>query len=200
MARKAANGAPRREEFLRAALLRFARQGFAATSTRQICADLSIAHSAIYNYFPTKEDLLLAIGEREMAEIQGGLDALLGAMAQAGPRARLEAAARYTIEQAILRRDAWRLIVDMLRSLKPKHRARMVALRDRFEAVLRDALQRAAESGEVDVDDVQMTVFHLLGMADAVSRWYRPTGRLGREAIAEQAAGFFLRAIRPAAV
>ena len=50
---------PRREEFLNAALARFSRAGYSATSTREICADLNIVPSAMYNYFPSKEAVIL---------------------------------------------------------------------------------------------------------------------------------------------
>ena len=49
----------RRDEFLSAALRRFSRYGFSTTSTREICADVGLAHSAVYNYFPSKESMCL---------------------------------------------------------------------------------------------------------------------------------------------
>lgn len=191
-------GAARRDAFMNAALRRFARHGFAATSTRQICADLSIAHSAIYNYFPTKEAILLAIGERDMTAIQAGLDAILE-LARAEPAlARLRHAIRYTMMQSMERRDSWRLLVDMLPSLAPRNRAIMIAHRDRFERTLRRVMQAAVDEGVIAVDDVRMAVFHLLGMIDGMGRWYDPKGPVPREDIARDATEFYMRALRPA--
>jgi len=190
-------GAARREAFMTAALRRFARHGFAATSTRQICADLSIAHSAIYNYFPTKEAILLAIGERDMTAIQGGLDAILEMSRAETPLAQLRQAIRYTMIQSMERRDSWRLLVDMLPSLAPRNRAIMVAHRDRFEATLRQVMQSAVDDGAIMVEDVRMAVFHLLGMIDGMGRWYDPAGFLPRDRIASDATAFYMRALRP---
>lgn len=180
---------------MNAALKRFARHGFAATSTRQICNDLSIAHSAIYNYFPTKEAILLAIGERDMTAIQAGLDTVLATAADETAFRRLELAVRHTAMQAMERRESWRLMVDMLPSLAPRHRAVMIDHRDRFEATLRRVMQEAAEAGEIEVEDVRLAVFHLLGMIDGISRWYRPEGPQGRDEIADDATRFFMRAL-----
>ncbi|MEC9345411.1 MAG: TetR/AcrR family transcriptional regulator [Pseudomonadota bacterium] len=190
-------GAGRRDAFMNAALRRFARHGFAATSTRQICADLSIAHSAIYNYFPTKEAILLAIGERDMTAIQAGLDAILDMTRSESAVSRLRHAIRHTLIQAMDRRDSWRLLVDMLPSLAPRNRAIMIAHRDRFEATLRQVTQAAADEGSIAVDDVRMAVFHVLGIADGVGRWYDPKGPLSRDRIAEDTTVFLMRAFRP---
>lgn len=51
------------ERLLRAALRRFARQGYHGTSMRQIAADAGVSLSNIYNYFPNKESLFATVLE-----------------------------------------------------------------------------------------------------------------------------------------
>lgn len=53
----------RRRQILETALRLFARQGFDATSTRQIARETGIAEGLIFHYFPTKEHLLTAVLE-----------------------------------------------------------------------------------------------------------------------------------------
>lgn len=186
---------PRRDEFLAAALRRFARHGYAATSTREICADVGLAHSAIYNYFPSKEAMLLAIEEREMTRMQAGLDALLGAAARRSPLEKLVVAVRYTLMIAMEKRQAWRLMAEMLRSLKAKQRAAVVARRDQYEDTLRRLLVAAIAAGDLPQQDVSLASLYLFGMAESMSGWFRPQGRLSTDDLADHATRFFLHAI-----
>lgn len=186
---------PRREEFLQAALKRFARDGYAATSTRDICADVGIAHSAIYNYFASKEAILLALEEREMIRMQAGLDALLDATRSADSEGRIRTAVLYVFDRAIKRREAWRLMGDMLRSLTPRNRAAVIGRRDRFQETVRQVLEQAGSGGRAPAFDVRIAVLHLFGMAEGLAGWYRKDGRLSPDEIAQQSTDFFLGAL-----
>ncbi len=59
----------RRTQILDAAAGLFARQGFHKTTTKQIAAEAGVAEGTIYNYFSSKEDLLLTLAAR-LAEFQ----------------------------------------------------------------------------------------------------------------------------------
>ncbi len=59
-----------RERILRSACRLFARHGFAATPVRRIAEDAGVSQGLLYNYFAGKEDLLRAIFERSMVDVQ----------------------------------------------------------------------------------------------------------------------------------
>lgn len=186
---------PRREEFLSCALSRFARNGYAATSTREICADVGLAHSAIYNYFPSKEAVILAIEEREMARMQAGLDALLTASRAARPIEKLTIALRYTFMVALEGQAAWRLMSEMLRSLKPKNRSLVIARRDRYEAAIRQLMQAAVEDGSLPDQDVRLSSLYVFGIAEGMAGWFRPNAGLSADRLADHATAFTLGAL-----
>src|SRR5690606_16894588 len=84
----------------------FANHGYDRTSVRMIAREAGVAQGLLYNYFGSKEDLLVALFERSMRDVResfqvdrAGLD----------PHAQLEAYLRGCF--AILRRnlDFWRL-------------------------------------------------------------------------------------------
>ena len=54
----------RREQILDVSLRLFAKQGFAATTTKQIAQTAEIAEGLIFRYFPTKTSILEALGDR----------------------------------------------------------------------------------------------------------------------------------------
>jgi AcrR family transcriptional regulator len=67
-----------RTRLLDAALLLFARDGFANTSVKAIAAEAGLATGLLYSHFPSKDALLLALFERSLADVQTSF-------AEAGP-------------------------------------------------------------------------------------------------------------------
>lgn len=185
---------PRREEFLAAALARLSKHGYSATSTRDICADVGLVHSAIYNYFPSKEAVVLAIEERDMTAMLSELDEIVLAT-EGDPGRRLIDVVTYVFNQATQRRSAWRLLADMLRSISPQSRAMVVKRRDAFQAVVGDAIGQAIAAGLAGPADVHLAKLHLFGIAEGMSGWYRPGGAMKREDVVGAAVVFTLQGI-----
>ncbi|MBS7697643.1 MULTISPECIES: TetR/AcrR family transcriptional regulator [unclassified Chelatococcus] len=185
---------PRREEFLTAALNRFAKFGYMGTSTRDICAEVGLVHSAIYNYFPSKEAVVLAIEEREMKAMLDGLGAVIEAPGQ-DARERLTATVRYVFDRSIVRRNAWRLMADMIRSLKPRARNAVIERRDRFETMVRNVLVEAVEAGILPPQDTRLASLTLFGMAEGMSGWFRKNGPNSMEEVVDHATSFFLNGV-----
>lgn len=57
----------RRGQILDAAAACFARHGFHATTMQQVCAEAGLSPGAIYRYFPSKEEIVATLCEREFA-------------------------------------------------------------------------------------------------------------------------------------
>lgn len=72
-------GALTRRAILEAAIARFGRDGYRATSVADIARDASVGGTVAYAYFPSKEALFLAaLDEDAAAVIHEGLDQVLG--------------------------------------------------------------------------------------------------------------------------
>ena len=114
-----------RQRILEVAQEQFARNGFDATTTRDIAAEARIAVGTLFNYFPTKE----AIVESLVSEAYAGVaEKFAGTVAQAEPR---------TLEE-----DLFAHVAAILRKLNPS--------RKYLRAVLETALSplAAAQEGE----------------------------------------------------
>src|SRR3954469_5889575 len=71
-------GEQTREAILRAAIVRFGREGFRATSVADIARDASVSGTLAYAYFPNKEALFLAaVDEDAAAVINEGLSTMV---------------------------------------------------------------------------------------------------------------------------
>jgi AcrR family transcriptional regulator len=66
----------RRTQILAAAHACFARQGYRATSMDDVVRESGLSVGAIYTYFPSKEDLFLALAEQRSNDILGAMNEL----------------------------------------------------------------------------------------------------------------------------
>jgi TetR/AcrR family transcriptional regulator, fatty acid metabolism regulator protein len=71
----------------------FQEKGYYDTSMDEIAARVGIAKGTIYSHFPGKEELVIAIFERDMRKFLGGVDGVIDA--EPTPSAKLEALLRF---------------------------------------------------------------------------------------------------------
>ena len=67
----------RRQEIVRAALRCFAREGFHATSVRDVVRESGLSAGAVYSYFPSKAELVAGAVEPILEALTGVLDAVV---------------------------------------------------------------------------------------------------------------------------
>ena len=71
------HAAARREQILSAAQRCFARKGFHATSMNDVFAEAGLSAGAVYSYFKSKDDIIVAMAERAVGTITPFFDAVL---------------------------------------------------------------------------------------------------------------------------
>jgi AcrR family transcriptional regulator len=166
----------------RAAVELFYKQGYGATSLRQIADRVGVQVGSLYNYINSKEEVLLHI-------MSGVLDDLIVAveseMAQVDdPVGKIEAFMHASIRFHGTHRRETFIGNSELRALSPANRKAMVAKRDRYEQMLATAIHNAVEAGVLHVDDEQMAAFAGLAICSHVASWYRSGHRLGLDQVA----------------
>ncbi len=171
-----------RERIVAVAAELFHRQGYSATTMRQIATGVGIKAASLYNHFPSKQELLFRISYDTMVEMHAAvLDAMAGVVE---PEERLRAFVGAHTKYCIVERYRAR-VADELRDLEPDNLREVVAMRDRYEGVLRRILDDMNEATDGAVRDVAVTANAVATMASQVSAWYRDGGRLGPEEIAD---------------
>ncbi|NNK79141.1 MAG: TetR/AcrR family transcriptional regulator [Litoreibacter sp.] len=176
-----------------AALMLFARDGYAAVSMRQIAAEVGVQAGALYLYTPDKQTLLFDL-------LKGHMDELLSAWGAeprpTDPEQQLDAFARFHIRFHLMRRDAVFISYMELRNLTPENFARLEKMRRQYE----DALEAILKAGQVskifDVVDTKLTTLALISMLTGVTTWYRQDGRLSLSRVEEIYADMVGKAVR----
>ena len=182
--------APTRERIVEAAVDLFHRQGYNATSLRQIADEVGLQVGSLYNHMASKEQLLFDIMREVMEEL---IEYTETEMVAAGPDPldKVRAFLSASIHFHATRQKQTFIGNTELRGLLDEHRTEIVAMRDRYEAILRGALQSAQDDGSLDLEDVQLATFAALALCTSVATWYRPNGRLSLEDLDRLLPGFF---------
>lgn len=93
-------------QLITTALSLFASKGFTSTSVADIARQAGVSKGLMYNYFPSKEKLLLAIIGQALKELGETMEKAVGI---ADPAKRLEALIRSTFDAAKRDTERWRL-------------------------------------------------------------------------------------------
>jgi len=96
-----------RERLERAALLVFARAGYARATVRDVAREAGVAQGLLYNYYRGKDDLLAAVFRRSMADVETSFAAAAAEAPPAERLARLVRAAFATVREHL---PFWRLV------------------------------------------------------------------------------------------
>jgi AcrR family transcriptional regulator len=168
----------------------FAARGYAATGIREIADDAGVTTAALYHHMGSKQDLLLTIMRDAMHEMIGGARPAMAAAD--GPPGELAAIARahvmYNGENLL---DAY--VGDAeIRSLDPPNRGRIVKLRDGYEELWADVVERGVASGAFQIGDQKLFRIAAIQMCNGVTYWYKPSGPTPLSGIADELAGFAL--------
>jgi AcrR family transcriptional regulator len=183
---------------LSSAVMCFARNGFHATTTRDITAGVGLSPGALYVHFSTKEDVLFAV-------VRVGHERALAAL---GDRGTGEVGATEQVADVVRRFVAWharhhtvaRICQYELAGLEPDHVERVQELRQQINEVFRRAVARGVDAGVFDVADVHRAARAIISLGVDLVRWYRLDGPDSPEALADEYAGLALRMLgtRPA--
>ena len=138
-----------------AALSLFARKGYAAVSMRQLAGEVDMQASALYNYWPTKQDLLVDLLNLHMSDLLTAWRK--EAPARDDPARELDCFVRFHIRYHIRRPDEVFVAYMELRALEPDHFRTQEKLRRRYEEFLRDILRRGQTGGVFQIADVKVS-------------------------------------------
>ena len=182
MARTIGSYGPKTLEAIRKAGLRLIfEQGYSAMSLRDLAAEVGIQVGSLYNHISTKQELLFDLVRDHINELLRQLDrALLG---KQQPADRLRAFVAFHVTYHMTRKREVFIANSELRSLEPKNYEVIVALRGAYEQRLAEILSEGVSEGEFEIVDVQVATFAILALLTGLTTWYRPGGRLTREAI-----------------
>jgi len=150
----------------------FCRQGYGATTTREIAAAIGIQQAALYYHIASKEDLLYRIC---VSSLQPFLADVLPRVEQVEcptERIHLLIHAHLTTLLQYQQRNVTQL--TELRSLSTRHRTEVLALRDQYERFSRSTLENAQKARVMRADvPVKYLNLALMSILNHATLWFR---------------------------
>src|SRR3954451_22829379 len=188
------NESNRRDELLRVSARLFREKGFDGTSIRDISSAAGMHSGSPFYHFKTKQDILVAVMEQGLAE---GLRKSEDVMAQAlPPEQKLKGLIRAQLGTILEEgSDFIPVLLYDWRSLNSANRRRIVALKDRYDALWQQVIDDLRRAGHMP-GDAQLARLLILGAVNWTGTWYRPGGRLSLDQVAERCAQLFLQGAR----
>ncbi len=164
-----AQGEAPQQRILNVAAELFARDGYHATSIRDIAREVGVTPGAIYAHYPSKSRLLLAVYAAGVDAIGAALDDAAGSGATPGQD--LETACRRHLEALLADNGLARVVIRVLPSDVADVEEELAGLRDRYEARFRDLIAALDLAPGTDRTLLRLS---LLGALNWTQVWYRP--------------------------
>ena len=154
--------APTRERLLRSAQELIEEDGYGAASVIAIAERASVAAGTLYRHFSSKEELFVevfrSVCDREVRAMQAASETM---PTHASHLDRLETVLATFAERALRRpRLAWALLAE---PVDPLVDAERLAYRERYRALIADALSEGIAAGELPQQNVELTAAALVG-------------------------------------
>jgi AcrR family transcriptional regulator len=170
-----------------------AKLGYSAVSMRMIADAVGVNVGALYNHFPNKQQILVAL-------LVNHMDGLLEAWSKErtenlDPAEQLDQFVRFHIRYNLSRPDEVFISFMELRSLEQEGFDQVGALRGTYEDILREILRRGQENGMFHVEDSHVAAMSIFGALTGVNTWYRSGGRLSKAKIEDYYAALALRSV-----
>lgn len=171
----------------------FARKGFDGASLSDLSAACGMSKSLIYHYYASKEAILFDV-------MNAHIDALLGVVKDIDknhkePRAAFEALSRALMRAYIGAANSQKVLLYELANLPARERNDIVAKQRQIVDFAESLLARSAPRAARDRGRLRAQTMLFFGMLNWTHNWYNPSGPVGRDEVADMAAGAALRAV-----
>jgi AcrR family transcriptional regulator len=148
----------RRERLFRAALDLFARKGFAETTVEDITNAADLGKGTFFNYFPSKEHILLAFAEMQLGKLRAAADE---ARAKNEPtRVFLRSLGARMTQEPIRNPSIIRILLQAFLSNSPV-RESVMDLQSRVIAIHTEIIRLGQERGEIRDDQPPEVLAHV---------------------------------------
>jgi AcrR family transcriptional regulator/DNA-binding XRE family transcriptional regulator len=175
---------------LAAALTVFVDFGYHGSTMRTIAGRAGLSVSGLYHYYESKQDMLVALLDIVMAD----LDARMHAARAEGtdPLTRVALLVECLALLHSHRRATAFLGASEMRSLQPDKRARLAAIRRAQQQMVDEEVRAAVATGQLSTTAPKEAARAVVTMCTAIVQWYRPDGPSTPGQIAEQYVEFAL--------
>ena len=182
-----------RERILEAAAQVIRQKGFHATSMQDIADAVNLQKASVYHHISSKQEILLALLDQALDLLTARFEAVI--KQDISTDKKLQQVIQCYLETLAENGDLVSVLLLEYRSLEPAYLVRHIPRRDRFERLWRKLIQEGVDTGCFYATDPALTARALLGVLNWTITWYKPSGPLSADQIADHVAGLFLNGL-----
>ena len=190
---QAADYDKKRDAITASAAKLFGRNGFAAASISELAAECKVSKSLIYHYYASKEEILFDV-------MTDHIDSLLDVVKSHDHTGQPADTAMRDLTKKLLAHyvgsaDAQKVLLYELDCLPQKKRDEIVVKQREIISVVQEMLARASSGGGQNNARLRAKTMLYFGMLNWTHNWFRSSGALSRDELAEMAADTILASI-----
>jgi len=182
-----------KDKIKKTAINLFYKKGYFATSMSTIANATGIRKSSIYHHYATKEDILLDIFRTTMNDLQATMQKRLGEAS--GAKERMKAVIYCHIIFHIQRQKESIIADSELRGLTARNYKEIIQMRDDYERTVQNVLEEGVAEGIFVETDIKVISYAILSMSTSVCTWFKKSGRLSKNSVADIYADFILKGL-----
>ena len=182
-----------REDILEAAAQVFRQKGFHGASMQDIAEAVNLQKASLYYHVSSKQEILLALLDRALELLLERISPIASQNISADKK--LSQMIRAYLQILAENTDLSAVLLFEHRSLERKQHARHVPNRDKFEALWRNVLVEGVTTKLFKCQDPALTTRAILGILNWTITWYRPSGDLTIDEIADQYSSLLLNGL-----
>lgn len=160
------------QRILDAAIDIFAQKGYHATRVDEIVEESKTSKGAVYFYFPSKQDIFLAIVDKFARLLEGRLERVINQ--QTSGVDRVSAALQVCLETFEQYRSLAKVFLVQAAGLGVVFEDKQIEVHNRFARMIKTQLDQAVAEGDIPPIDTEVAAFVWMGaIYDLVIRWVR---------------------------
>lgn len=191
-ATKTTQGAKTKQKVIDLSILLFSKQGYKATTMRQIAKKANITSGSLYNHVSSKEALLLEIQTEFMDELLAKIKKL---PPKDSAKKRFRNAIEFLTETVAENRLAWQILIGQYHHFPASQKRELRLKGDELDRLIRRIVEKGKRKGEFRNVDTKFASFFLLGACHHAAKWMDPKGEMAPEEIGRQLSSCLLRGL-----
>ncbi|MFZ6871257.1 TetR/AcrR family transcriptional regulator [Undibacterium sp. Di27W] len=180
-----------RQDLIRKSAQLFRKKGYDNTTVRDIAAAVGIQSGSWFYHFKTKQDILVAVMEQGMQKSLEEIEKL--ALEDLSPRVAFQHLVKVHLNTLLApEHDFIAVLLYEWRALDKPARARIISLKDRYEAAWEKIIIALHATGDWAMP-THLDKLLMFGTLNWTAQWYRRGSGISIDELAEQAMQFILR-------
>jgi TetR/AcrR family transcriptional regulator, cholesterol catabolism regulator len=173
----------RKDQIIEIATSLFMRNGYSATSMRDLATEVGIEAASLYSHFKSKEEILQIVCFRMAQEFFESLDKIQ--YSELSATEKLQAVIKSHVLVITKDINASAVFQNEWKHLTEPYLADFLALRTEYEKRFRQIVKDGIAKGEFKQIDDKFAVMTILSSINWIHNWYKPTGKMNANDVAD---------------